>query len=275
MQENFHLNVMMTHLHDVHGIRRSDGTFEKYVYSYFERPKCCCGQCENMTSLHCRKSEFKFFADKCPNQQRFKNVFCPEYYLFRGATVAEVIVCISQRQQKIAAKSVTSTHCKNLSLINSGDLNPSSIENIKARTGECERDIRIRLSKQSSGINNGFAGKKHRPETLRQLAIKRAEQAKQISAPELIIWGMLHALDIDFDYQVPIDKYVVDFKIGNLLVEIYGDYWHGTKMTPSNRRRDREKERFLAQNYQLMVIFESKIISDPDLVVKELCELKK
>jgi len=270
-----HLNIMMTHLHDMHSVRRSDMSFEKYVHDNFERPVCSCGQCGEKTSLHCRRPEFKLFADRCHNQQRFKNVSCPEYYLFRGISVKETIDCIISRQRKIAKKSVTKEHIDKLSMINRGDNNPSSIKRIKQRTGECEQQIRKRLSHENSGVNNGFAGKKHRPEVLRKIAKKRSKQAKQISSPELIVWGMLHALSIDFEYQVPIDKYVVDFKIGNVLIEVYGDYWHGSKMSPSNRCRDKMKEKFLTVKYKLIILLESEIINDPSSIIKRLCELKK
>jgi very-short-patch-repair endonuclease len=275
MGDAAHLNTMMTHLHDVHDIRRSDGTFQDYIYEHFRRPICNCGQCGKTTSLHCRRPEFNLFANGCPHQQRFRNVSCPEYYLFRGISVDDTIKCISARQRKVAAKSANEEHLKKLSLLNVGDSNPSSIKSIIARTGKCESDIRAELSKKSSGVNNGFAGKKHRPEVLRNLAKKRAEQAKQISSPELIIWGMLHALRIDFEYQVPIDKYVVDFKVGDVLIEVYGDYWHGVKMSPSNKRRDKTKERFLATEHQLIILSESKIINNPLSTVEKLCELKR
>ena len=107
------------------------------------------------------------------------------------------------------------------------------------------------------------------------MMFKRAQQSKQVSSPELIVWGMLHALRIDFEYQVAIDRYVVDFRIDDVLIEVYGDYWHGEKMSPSNRRRDRKKEEFLLNNYDLIIIKESQIINNPQEVIEQLCELKK
>jgi len=265
----------MTHLHDVHSIRRLDDTFQKYVYTYFERPICCCGQCGKKTSLHCRRAEFNLFAADCPNIQRFRNVSCSEYYLFRGAAVDETITCISDRQRSIATKSVTSKHLEKLAKLNSGDNNPSSIKSIIIRTGKCEAEVRAELSQKTSGKNNGFAGRKHRPEVLRRLAEVRAQQSKQISSPELIIWGMLHALGIKFEYQVAVDKYVVDFRIGRILLEVYGDYWHGEKMSPSHKRHDKVKENYLSSVYDLIIIQESQIVNSPQSVVKRLCELKE
>lgn len=70
-------------------------------------------------------------------------------------------------------------------------------------------------------------------------------------------------------------RYVVDFRIGNTLLEVYGDYWHGEKMSPSNKRRDKAKEKYLANAYDLIVIQESQIIKNPQSIIKQLCELKK
>jgi very-short-patch-repair endonuclease len=161
-----------------------------------------------------------------------------------------------------------------LSTINTGDSNPASIASIIKRTGQLETQIRKELSLKTQGKNNGFYGRKHRPEVLKHLASIRSEQAKKVSAPELILWGMLHALKIPFEYQVAIDKYIVDFKIGNVVLEVYGDYWHGSKMSPSNKRRDKSKENYIRPLYHLQIIKESELVNNPGGIVNKLCELK-
>ena len=271
-----HANGMMNHLHDVHSIKRLDGSFEKYVYDHFDTPKCSCGSCGLKVKLHSRRLEFKMFADTCPNQQRFRNVSCPEYYLFRSCSVEETILLISNRQSFIGTKANTAEHLEKLSMINAGSSNPSSIESLITRTKKCENDIRKDLSHQNSGINNGFHGKKHSKETLIKIAKTRSGQANKISSPELIIWGMLHALDIQFEYQVPFNRYVIDFVLKNgAAIEVYGDYWHGPKMSMSKRKRDVKKEECISNEFELILFKESEIVLYPDKIVKLLCELKE
>ncbi len=270
-----HINTMMAHLHDMHNIRKCDGSFEEYVYKYFERPKCACGQCDKLVSLHCRRIEFNTFADDCQNFQRFRNVSCPEYYLYRGISPDDTIKCISDRQSRVAQKSVTEEHIKKLSAINTGDSNPASIASIVKRTKKHETEIRNELSRKCSGENNGFYGRHHTEQTLSKLAKIRSNMARQISKPELIIWGMLHALGIDFEYQVQIGRYIVDFLVGDCVIEVYGDYWHGDKMKSSDKKSDIQKERFLKDNHNLLIIWESEISGSTKEIVNKLCELKK
>jgi very-short-patch-repair endonuclease len=226
-------------------------------------------------SVHGRKYEFNMFSDNCPNRQRFRNVSCPEYYLFHGYSVEESINLIRDRQSKIAQKSNPPEHLSKLSQINSGDYNPASMKKLMERTGKETSELKSILSQRTSGVKNGFYGKKHSKETMIKLAMTRSKQAKQISKPELIVWGMLSALGIQFDFQVPIDRYVVDFLVGDTAIEVYGDYWHGEKMKSSNRKRDTEKENFIKSAYNLIVLSESQISSDPQEVVNILCGLRK
>lgn len=270
-----HFNSIMNHLHDVHNITKKNGEFAKYVQSHFDNPDCACGQCGLKTSLHCRRMEFKLFSDKCVNKQRFKNTSCLEYYIFRGISVDDAINHIQKRQATIGNSANTNDHLQKLSLINSGTSNPSSIASIIKRTNENCEYVRKRLSIKSSRESNGFYGKKHSKETKEKLAIIRSKVAKQISAPELIIWGFLTALDIKFEYQVPIGPYVVDFRINDNIVEVYGDYWHGEKMRSSNKKRDEYKITFLECSYNVLIVWESEISKKPNEVIQKLCGLNR
>jgi very-short-patch-repair endonuclease len=270
-----HVNSIMNHLHDVHNITRKNGEFTKYVQRHFDNPSCACGQCGLKTSLHCRRMEFKLFADECPNQQRFKNTSCLEYYIFRGISVNNAVNHIKKRQAMIGNSANTGDHLQKLSLINSGDSNPASIVSIIKRTNENCEDVRKRLSIKSSRESNGFYGKKHSKETKEKLAIIRSKVAKQISSPELIVWGFLTALNIEFEYQVPIGPYVVDFIINGNVVEVYGDYWHGEKMRSSNKKRDEHKIEFLKRSHNVLIVWESEISKHPHEVIQKLCELNR
>ena len=270
-----HLNSIMNHLHDAHNITKINGRFEEYIDEYFPGPSCACGQCGLKTSLHCRRMEFKLFANECPNEKRFKNVSCLEYYLFRSIGINDAIGLIRNRQSKIGRSANTDKHLQNLSAINSGDSNPSSIASIIKRTKEDCEQLRKRLSIKSAKENNGFYGKKHSTETKEKLAIVRSKQCKQISAPELIIWGFLTALKIDFKYQVPIGPYIVNFVVNNSIVEVYGDYWHGDKMTSSKKKQDKDKIEFLKRDHNVLILWESEISKDPNKAIRKLCELKQ
>lgn len=264
-----HLNTIMSHLHDKHGITRH-GTpelFTEYLLA-FGVPKCACG-CGSSTSLHCRKLQYNLFADGCKNSSRFKNPSCPEFYLFNGKSVDETIDCI----RAIQSKPISEKRKLSLSTANSGNNNPMSVEAISKRTGLSLSNIKIMLSEKSRGAMNGFYKRKHRPETLAKLAESRSRQCKQVTVPEMAIWGILAGLDVEFEYQVAIDRYVVDFLLpGSIVVEVYGDYWHDKKLKSSNRKKkDDIKIKKLKQlGYAVLVIWESEIFLSTATVVADL-----
>ena len=266
----------MNHLHDAHDIKRCDRSFNNYILNNFESPDCACGQCSLKVSLHCRRLEFNLFADSCPNKQRFKNVSCLEYYIFRGAKATEALEYLRERQKTIGAKANTAEHIQKLSIINSGDNNPQSIKSIISRTNKTVEEVRTQLSLKSIGSNNGFYGKKHKLDTKVKMAKLRSEMPKRISSPELIIWGMLKALRIDFDYQHSIGPYIVDFYINGKVLEVYGDYWHGDKMLTSNKGRDDDKIKYLNDlGLEVIVVWESEISKETERVISILCGLSQ
>lgn len=48
---------------------------------------------------------------------------------------------------------------------------------------------------------------------------------------------MLKALNINFEYQVAIDHYVIDFKVDNIIIEVFGDYWHSIKCLETRNKK--------------------------------------
>jgi very-short-patch-repair endonuclease len=131
------------------------------------------------------------------------------------------------------------------------------------------------LSNKSTGKNNGFYGKKHSRATLRKLAIFRSMQAKIVSRPELIVYGILSAMKIDFKYQAAVDIYTVDFLIDKLIIEVYGDFWHSEKFK-AGLKKQKDDERICVLKtlgYNVLVFWESEIMKQTSKVVDKLFEV--
>lgn len=87
---------------------------------------------------------------------------------------------------------------------------------------------------------------------------------------------VLESHNIDFESEFPLTNYKFDFKIGNILLEVQGDYWHNL---PFNIRNDRAKAEIVRKyypDYNLRYIWESefKSIRGIDRLL-EILEYKK
>jgi len=269
-------NDLVLHLRYKHAVLRGSrnnmsSLYKNYIEDYYENPKCACG-CGSNVSIHNRGKEFNLFADRCNNKNKYLNPACVEFYLFKGISDIDVIVTIIS---SIQSKNISSKHKESLVRHNIGTNNPSSIKQIMNRTGMTEEEASKYRSLFSKGQNNGFYGKKHKPETLRRLAVIRSEIPKTVTKPELIIYGILLGLGIKFEYQCPIDIYVVDFIINGVIVEVYGDYWHSEKFLCGRKvEKDKIKEEYiLSLGYKFIKIWESDIMKNPQKVVNILKEL--
>lgn len=79
---------------------------------------------------------------------------------------------------------------------------------------------------------------------------------------------MLKALNINFEYQVAIDHYVIDFKVDNIIIEVFGDYRHSIKMSGNKKQKDSEKvDRLQELGFKVVIIWESEIFTKTDCVV--------
>jgi len=222
--------------------------------------------------MHCRKLQYNLFAKDCRNAGRFRNPACPEFHLFNGKSAANTILEIS----RVQSKEICSCHLDVLRYSNGGQNNPMSIKSIMGRTGLSKVDIQKRLSDKSSGEHNGFYGKKHSTKTLAKLAESRAKQCKTVTKPEMALWGILTALNVKFEYQKPIMRYVVDFFIEpDIVIEVFGDYWHGDERLKSGgeEKKDKHKISMLEENgYKVMIFWESEISGEPQKVISDLKE---
>jgi very-short-patch-repair endonuclease len=176
---------------------------------------------------------------------------------------------ITEIRKVQSGKEIKADRKRKLQDINDGQNNPMSVTSIKKRTGWETEIIRDYLKEHATF---GFRGRKHKPESLAKLAVQRAKQCKMVTKPEMAIWGMLYGLSINFKYQEPIDRYVVDFLCGKTVIEVFGDYWHN--------RKDRitvDDEKFIRLRdlgYSVLVFWESDIWLQPQSVIEKLRELR-
>lgn len=94
------------------------------------------------------------------------------------------------------------------------------------------------------------------PQKRRAIALhaSRVNQRDRPSRLEQRLWHILESLGIAFERQVTIkDKFIVDIRIGNLIIEADGDYWHGhprfeplTERQLAQQSRDRSRDKYLA-----------------------------
>jgi len=275
-----HISCILSHLQAKHQISRGSRdaatnlVFSDYITKHFGNPGCACG-CQRQVGLHKRKLQFNLFSFDCPNKSRFINPTCPEFYLFKGCSVDETILAIIKQQ---SGRIIGDIEKNNLKIINSGQNNPNSIKSITNRTGKSEFEVHAELSRRTSGKNNGFYGCKHSEETLSKLAIARSKQAKTVTKPEMVVYGAMAAHNIEFVYQAPIGPYVVDFLLGNIVVEVYGDYWHSDKICGGIKKsKDKIKEQYLIDaGYIVVIIWESELApkSIPLLISRIVNEIK-
>lgn len=265
-----HLGSLLSHLqkHNITRGSRKDGAspeFLKYLQKYYGIPKCACG-CGKTVTLNKKIMVFNFFANDCEEKSKFCNPTRPEFYLFKGYSVDKTIELIRKKQKKNVSEKIR------LNRTFAGSRNPSSFASIQNRTGKSIIDIKNELSKQSSGDNNGFYGRKHNKETMIKLAKMRSMQSKIVTRPELVVYGILKALDIKFQYQEAIDAYVVDFLIGNLVLEVYGDFWHSEKFLNGLKKKkdDQRIQVFKDLGYDVCIFWESEIMKDTDKVVDKI-----
>jgi GNAT superfamily N-acetyltransferase len=76
--------------------------------------------------------------------------------------------------------------------------------------------------------------------------VKMKAMMKVPSSLEIQFAEILKEFKIEFETQVPLGPYLFDFKIGNILIEIQGDYWHSL---PRAVIRDKAKSSYIINNF--------------------------
>lgn len=114
---------------------------------------------------------------------------------------------------------------------------------------------------------------KAHPEERKVLGAKgrQSQSRKNPSKLELRCAEYLAQLGIDYEHQAIIkDKFVVDFRMGNIILQCDGDYWHGHKrFEPLTERQLKQQKRDAAQDkylqacgYTVIRIWESDLTMD-------------
>ena len=117
-----------------------------------------------------------------------------------------------------------------------------------------------RVAKNGKAISKSISGKKRRPWTQERKYAKSvwrkqyhldnpeahpnrklAGNRSKISYPEQVAYDWLSKNNIKFEHQKKVGSYYPDFVIGNIIVEIDGEYWH-------DEEKDKKRDSFLQQN---------------------------
>lgn len=112
--------------------------------------------------------------------------------------------------------------------------------------------------------------------------MSRKKPSTSLNKIEQKVFDMLSKMRVQFNVQVSIDKYNVDFLVnGKYIIECYGDFWHcnPSKYSPDyfNRgkkktaqeiwERDKERRRlFQDMGYQFIHLWETDIRDNPKKV---------
>ena len=95
-------------------------------------------------------------------------------------------------------------------------------------------------------------------------------QPKAYTSIEIAVQEVLDILNIEYEAQKPIGKYIADFYIPaqNLIIECDGDYWHSL---PDVKKRDKQKDKYLRkQGYTVKRLPEKVIKNDKHTAVKQV-----
>jgi G:T-mismatch repair DNA endonuclease (very short patch repair protein) len=117
--------------------------------------------------------------------------------------------------------------------------------------------------------------------TVQNIAYKNGVRLKNprkniASNPEKRVHKILECFGVDFQAQLFIKpNFIVDIAIGNVIIQIDGDYWHGhhrfeplTDRQKSQKKRDYAQDRYLSKmGYTVERIWESDI---SDSAIKEI-----
>jgi len=105
----------------------------------------------------------------------------------------------------------------------------------------------------------------------RLLKSKAEANKKSMTKPELLCKKILEEIGIEAEYQVEIkSKFIVDFRIENVILQVDGEYWHGhprfeplTERQLAQRKRDAAQNKYLtACGYKVVRLWESQITKE-------------
>jgi very-short-patch-repair endonuclease len=118
-----------------------------------------------------------------------------------------------------------------------------------------------------------------------EVLIKNKTDGKMLAGntmtkPHRIVMNELDKLNIKYECEYPVDKYLVDIYLVdyNIMVEVMGDYWHSNpelqydisgKVQKERTARDTKKHDYVKENYntELLYIWENDIIKNLNLCI--------
>lgn len=139
---------------------------------------------------------------------------------------------------------------KKTNLLKLGVQNPQQNQKIKQKTEKtnikrygCKRPAQNKQVKEKTrqyflskfGVKNPFQNQqikqKIKKKTLQNYGVQHSivrnrRFIKNVSKLELVVENILLTENVDFERQFPIDKYYYDFRVGDILIQVQGDFWH-------------------------------------------------
>jgi len=142
---------------------------------------------------------------------------------------------------------------------------------LSAKTSSLWQDEKYR-SKVKNGIQNKYEnsdlrerlsaiGKERYQNDESIKKILHADRPFKTSKLNSLVAQVLESHNIDFEIEFELANYKFDFKIGNILLEVQGDYWHNLPPNIKNDRAKLEITRKYYPNYSLRYIWESEFKS--------------
>ena len=144
--------------------------------------------------------------------------------------------------------------------------NKARLEQWAALTTE-EKEIKMKNIRM--GWNDWYnnLSKKEKEEHITPARIAASQTSP--TSIEIAVQEILDILNIEYEAQKPIGKYIADFYIPaqNLIIECDGDYWHSL---PDVKKRDKQKDKYLRkQGYTVKRLPEKVIKNDKHAAVKQ------
>jgi G:T-mismatch repair DNA endonuclease (very short patch repair protein)/endogenous inhibitor of DNA gyrase (YacG/DUF329 family) len=223
-----------------------------------------CEICGNPMRLSPNQEQRKRFCSKACQSQSTKKI------AVSCAVCGNLFQKYPSRETKYC-----SPHCKITGMIktNTGSTRSSVID----QCGYCGRQIK-RYKSRIQAYQNGFCSNecyhawdskyKQTPAMRRKLALRMIAQGSKPSGPEQRVAEWLRSNGIEFEQQVKVHYSIIDFKVGDTLIEVNGCYWHACAehhpmITPAQQKRVR-RDKTLAtycrkRGIPLLVIWEHDI----------------
>ena len=167
--------------------------------------------------------------------------------------------------------------------IEGGAVVSAAIGKTKAQVRDKVRALKLTLTTETRHATGGAAISRsmtsNNPMRRPDVRVKVYERAKNNpTSLELRLATMLTEMGILFEPQCYIKRFRVDFRIGSLIIEADGDWWHGhprfqplNPMQLANQGRDRARNAYLtACGYTVVRIWESDLTAD--LLTRVLAE---